>query len=54
MAIPKGFTVQCAGCDTYVELDVCGWGMTVGENEEGKGVVVELQAWAVHDSAANR
>lgn len=50
MAVPKGFTVQCPGCDTYVEFDTCGWSLTMAEHpEKGVGLVIESHAWANHD-----
>jgi hypothetical protein len=53
--IPRGLVVTCPMCEDLIELDVCGWSMSVGESEEsGKGLLLEAMAWAQHDCQPGR
>lgn len=55
MAIPKRIVVTCPGCDTPLELNVCGWevGKAI-DSDEDKGIGLNLAAWAKHDCAGGK
>lgn len=50
--IPQRYIVQCPSCGTGVELDLCGWQLSVahtsGDEGAGQGIAIEMTAFGGH------